>query len=104
MGTGFHVKPEDLESHSETVSHIGETVNEIASAAATESFGGLVYGVLFDAYIVPALAMWAERLHGLILQDANVAVSIAGALKSNADTYAGIEQANMSTVKSSGSW
>jgi hypothetical protein len=104
MGNGFHVEPEQLASHSESVSRIGESVNEIASAAATEGFGGMVYGVLFDSFIVPALSMWAERLHTLIIEDANVAVAIAGALKSNADTYAGIEQANMSTVQSSGSW
>jgi hypothetical protein len=104
MGTGFHVTPEDLESHSEAVSQVGESVNEIASAAATEGFGGLVYGVLFDPLVVAALGAWADRMHTLIIQDANVAAAIAGALKSNADTYAGIEQANMSTVQSSGSW
>jgi hypothetical protein len=104
MANGFHVKPEDLAAHSETVGQIGENVNEIASAAATENFGGLVYGVLFDPFVVAALGAWSERLHNLIIQDANVAATIAGALKSNADTYAGIEQANMTTVQGSGSW
>lgn len=104
MGNGFHVEPEQLESHAETVGQVGEAVNEAASAASTEGFGGLVYGVLFDGLVVPALSMWADHLHSLILQDANVAAAVAGALKSNADTYAGIEEANMKTVQSSGSW
>ncbi len=56
MGNGFHVEPEQLESHAETVGQVGEAVNEAASAASTEGFGGLVYGVLFDGLVVPALS------------------------------------------------
>lgn len=102
MTGGFHVEPEQLASHSETVNGVAEGVTEIAAAAGTEGFGGLVYGVLFDPIALTALNAWAERIRGLITQDAEVGRAIAAGIKSNADTYAGIEQANMSTVQQSG--
>jgi hypothetical protein len=103
MGHGFHVEPEQLASHSETVGRIGESVNEIASAAATEGFGGLVYGVLFDALAQPFLNLWADHLRDLITQNAELGRAIAGGIASNADTYDGIEQHTKDHVSRSGS-
>ena len=101
-GDGFHVSTEELRSHSESVDAVAEGIDEAAQAASTERAGGLVYGVLFDALALPPLNSWADRLHGLIAQDARLGHSIAEGIASNANTYDGIEQANAKHVTRSG--
>lgn len=102
MSGGFHVEPEQLESHSRSVDQIADSVGEAGSAGASELFGGLVYGVLWDALAVPPLALWANHINDLMAQNADLGHHIAAALKSNADTYAGVEQSNLTTVQQSG--
>jgi hypothetical protein len=100
-GDGFHVSTEELRTHSESVDAIAEGGDEAAQAASTERAGGLVYGVFFDAFL-PVLNWWADRLHGLIAQDAGLGHSIAEGIASNADTYDGIEQANANHLTRTG--
>lgn len=102
MGDGFNVSVEALRTHSETVRGVGEQLSEIGGAASTEGFGGLVYGVLFDLLAVPPLLIWSTKIQEAITSHWLVADAIADAIKDNADTYDGIEQANVTQVNKTG--
>jgi hypothetical protein len=102
MSDGFHVSTEELRTHSESVNHVAEGVEEAASAAGTERAGGMVYGVLFDALAQPFLNMWADHMRDLITQNAELGRAIAGGIASNADTYDGIEQQTKDHVSRAG--
>jgi hypothetical protein len=102
MSGGFHVDPDVLQSHALSVNNVADTVGEAGTAAAQEFFGGMVYGVLFDALAVPPLALWANHINSTIASVATVGHSIAGALQSNAETYAGVENSTKTYVAKSG--
>lgn len=101
-GDGFHVSTDELKTHAASVEAVAADVASAASAAGMERAGGLVYGVLFDALAQPLLNMWADQLQDLIAQNSDLARAISVAIAGNADTYAGIEQANSRTITNSG--
>jgi excreted virulence factor EspC (type VII ESX diderm) len=99
---GFHVSTEELKAHAESVGRVAESVDEAATAAGTERAGGLVYGVLFDATALPFLNMWADHIQSLIHTAGETGQAIAKGVKTNADTYDGVEKANSSHITKSG--
>jgi hypothetical protein len=102
MSGGFSVSTEALRTHSESVDHIAESVDEAATAAATERAGGLVYGVLFDALAQPFLNIWADSIQGLIRSAGATGHSIAEGIKTNADTYDVVDKASATHICKAG--
>jgi hypothetical protein len=103
MTGGFHVDPDALRTHASSIDAVGEAVDTAHSAAGEENIGGLVYGVIFDPLVLVGMGAWTVHLQDLMRQSAEVARVIAGGVRSNADTYDGIEQSTVTTVTRSGS-
>jgi hypothetical protein len=101
-GDGFNVELSELRTHSDTVGRVAKSIEEAATAAATERAGGLVYGVLFDVIAQPFLNMWADSIHGYVANNGEVAQSISKGLADNADSYESTESDNKDNINKAG--
>ena len=90
-GGGFNVDTEELNTQSEAINGIVEGIHAARSASDEEGVGGLVYGVLFDALILPVLASAKSTYADAISSCANIGDAIAKGLQSNVKTYQSVE-------------
>jgi hypothetical protein len=88
---GFLVSPEALEGKAGEITEVGASIRECVAAGEEIGVGGLVYGVLFDPTMLPALSMSKDSLTDLIGDLAGAADQISANLTKNAKTYAGVE-------------
>ena len=102
MSGGFSVSTEALHTHSESVDHVAESVDEAATAAGNERAGGLVYGLFFDAAALFWLNKWADHIEDLIRSAGETGHSIAKGIRTNADTYDTVDKANAKHLRKAG--
>jgi hypothetical protein len=92
MSGGFRVSPDVLSQKAQAVDSISSGVQECVAASDEVGVGGLVYGVLFDPTMLPALSQAKDDLAETIGTIAKATGQVAAGLRKNAETYTSVEQ------------
>lgn len=86
-GGGFCVVPDELDTWSGQVKDVGSQVTTGAEASGEVGVGGLIYGILFDATLLPGLNACQEMFTTAATSAGELGEAMGAGLTNNAQCY-----------------